>query len=169
MRIDCGAGYIFNPETGNCVKADGDAAARLQEKGRVSRFGTCNGAVKISKGGRPHCVRGTQPKKKKSPAGQGAAQKKAAGVAAVQHEAVARRRAHQDLANSLRLKLVESQMRRQMNKTNVVLKSITNLRREIGQLEQRLAFGAAQVRQFPVAQVQAPNPLKRPPTQPARK
>lgn len=162
MRIDCGAGYIFNPETGNCVKADGDAAARLREKGRVSRFGACNGTVKISKGGRPHCVRGTQPKKKKP-----AVQKKVAGVSAVQHETVARRRAHQDLADSLRLKLVESQVRRQMNKTNVVLKSVTNLRREIGQLEQRLAFGAAQVRQFPV--VRAPNPPKRPPARPVRK
>ena len=162
MRIDCGSGYVFNPSTGKCVKADGATGRKLREssKGRAGRVGTCNGVVRISAKGLPHCSHPTKkkPTKPKSTTARGAAAPTArtslhsAGhvnpVVAHAMASHARRRMHQEVADSLRLKLVEGQMQRQMKKTNAVIRTLADLRVDIQQLERRLALGAAQARTF---------------------
>jgi len=139
MKIDCGVGYIYNPLTGKCVKEDGDAATRLREQGTVSRVGECNGVVKRSATGVSHCTRAkkpVKPKKKAPPANTAIVMDPVAARALAEHT---RRRAGQNAADSLRLKLVESQMQRQLKKTNALMQSLVAIKSEIRQLGQRVA------------------------------
>lgn len=56
--IDCGQGYIFNPETGKCIKEGGVTAKKVEKKyGRVTQTGQCDGTVLTSASGIPYCTR----------------------------------------------------------------------------------------------------------------
>jgi hypothetical protein len=65
--INCGTGYVYNPESGKCIKESGTTAKRLKKKyGSVSQYGTCDGEVFQSVSGIPYCSKsGTVMQKKR--------------------------------------------------------------------------------------------------------
>lgn len=65
--INCGTGYVYNPDSGKCIKESGTTAKRLKKKyGSVSQYGTCDGEVFQSVTGIPYCSKsGTVMQKKR--------------------------------------------------------------------------------------------------------
>jgi hypothetical protein len=65
--INCGTGYVYNPDSGKCIKESGTTAKRLKKKyGSVSQYGTCDGEVFESVTGIPYCSKsGTVMQKKR--------------------------------------------------------------------------------------------------------
>jgi uncharacterized protein YlxW (UPF0749 family) len=65
--INCGTGYVYNPDSGKCIKESGTTAKRLKKKyGTVSQYGTCDGEVFQSVTGIPYCSKsGTVMQKKR--------------------------------------------------------------------------------------------------------
>lgn len=139
MRIDCGKGFIYNPKSGRCVRADGDSAESVRATfGKVSRYGTCSGTVKkSSKGAAPYCSKKKQQQKKKQ-------QKKVPAVP-VASSSTTKPSSFQQATNSLRLRLVESQLRSQIKKTEQVRREIIALRKNIQRLSQRGAMSPVPV------------------------
>lgn len=129
MKIDCGKGYVYNPKSGRCVSADGDSAESVRATfGKVSRYGTCSGTVKKSSKGTPYC---SKAKKKQQ-------QKKVVRPTPIStSKATVSAPSFQQATNSLRLRLVESQLRSQIKKTEQVRREIIALRGNIQRLSQR--------------------------------
>jgi len=54
--VNCGPGYIYNPDTGKCIKEGGVTAKKVLKKyGSVSRQGPCTGVVLQSARGLSYC------------------------------------------------------------------------------------------------------------------
>jgi hypothetical protein len=70
--INCGSGYVFNPESGKCIKQTGQTAKKIKKKyGTISQYGTCSGEVFESTTGVPYCSKsGTVMQKKMRQGGQ---------------------------------------------------------------------------------------------------
>jgi hypothetical protein len=64
--INCGSGYVFNPDSGKCIKQSGQTAKKIKKKfGTISQYGTCDGEVFESTAGIPYCSKsGTVMQKK---------------------------------------------------------------------------------------------------------
>lgn len=62
--VTCSPGYIYNPDTGKCVKEGGVTAKKVLKKyGSVSRSGSCSGVVLQSSTGIPYCSKSVAKKK----------------------------------------------------------------------------------------------------------
>jgi len=54
--INCGSGYIYNPDSGKCIKSGGQTAKKVIKKfGQVSQYGECNGEVMQTPSGVSYC------------------------------------------------------------------------------------------------------------------
>jgi len=54
--INCGSGYIYNPDTGKCLKSEGQTAKKVRKKyGKVSQYGQCDGEVMQTPSGASYC------------------------------------------------------------------------------------------------------------------
>lgn len=54
--INCGSGYIYNPDTGKCIKSTGTTAKKVKAKyGQVSQYGECEGEVFQTPSGVSYC------------------------------------------------------------------------------------------------------------------
>ncbi len=55
-NIDCGPLKVFNPNTGKCIMEDGAVASKIRRLGiKLTRRGTCDGTIVVSKAGNPYC------------------------------------------------------------------------------------------------------------------
>lgn len=71
VTINCPPGYIYNPDSGKCIKEDGVTAKKILKKyGSTSRRGACSGTVLQSAKGLSYCSTASGSKKKKETNGQ---------------------------------------------------------------------------------------------------
>lgn len=57
-NINCGQGYVYNPDSGKCIKATGSTAKKLAKRyGPLSQSGDCDGLAMVSSRGVPFCSR----------------------------------------------------------------------------------------------------------------